>query len=99
MLGEQSILLTMLGDKHLENRILDYLFDKLDGDVSIPDISNSTNIPTTSIYRIMEELQDEEVVEISREIGRIKLFRLNKNHERVKLWILAERLVKKELEK
>jgi DNA-binding transcriptional ArsR family regulator len=94
----KSVLLTLLGDSDM-NKVIDYLIDNMETDVSIPDISQHTGVSRQTIYRLMEDLQDDEMVEITRKIGKINLFRINRNHERIKLMIMAEELINKELEK
>ncbi len=65
-------------------RVLDFLLEGRELDYSLTDISKGAGVGWTTLHRLWARLLKFKVVEKTRNIGRAKLFRINKESEFVK---------------
>jgi DNA-binding transcriptional ArsR family regulator len=92
---EKSMLLEIIGDTP-ENRIIDFLIEGKGIDYSKTDIAEGCGLSRPSIYKILPKLLEEGVVKVKRKIGRITLYQLNEENDRVKALIKLEEILLKE---
>ena len=65
-------------------RVLDFLIEGRGIDYSLSDIAENSNIGWTTLHRIWGKLLKNGIVMPTREIGRVKLFKLNEENPAVK---------------
>ncbi len=80
---EKSLFIEFMGDSPMI-RILDYLITEREIDFSITDMAENAGIGRATLYRMWEDLIDNEIIVPTREIGKAKLFKLNMNNTKVK---------------
>ncbi|MFH1520179.1 MAG: hypothetical protein ABID61_00895 [Candidatus Micrarchaeota archaeon] len=91
---EKSMLLEILGDT-IENRILDFLLEGRGISYSKTDIANGCGISRPTVYKILPRLIKNNTVKLERKLGRISLYKINEQNEKVKtLFKLEEILLK-----
>jgi predicted transcriptional regulator len=92
-----SVFLEVMGESP-RMRIMDYLLEGRELDVSMTDIIESAGTGRQTTYEIVEELLNLSVLLQTRTIGRSRLFKLNPKHPAVrKLSELDDLLMKEEL--
>lgn len=95
---EKSLLLEVIGDT-IENRIIDLLIEGRGLDYTKKDIADNCRISRPTLYKIFPKLIKEKIVKPTRIIGRIQLYSLNTENEKVKALLkLEEFLLKKSFE-
>lgn len=92
---EKSMLLEVIGDSP-ENRIIDFLIEGRGIDYSKTDIAEGCALSRPTIYKILPKLQEEGIVKESRRMGRITLYQINEQNERVKVLIKLDEILLKE---
>ena len=80
---EKTIFVKTLGDTPII-RVLDFLIEGRDLDYSLTDIAENSNIGWTTLHRIWNDLEKNQVVKHTRMIGKAKLYRLNKENLAIK---------------
>lgn len=65
-------------------RVLEFLIEGRELDYSISDIAEGAEIGRTTLFRIFEDLLENQIIVPTREIGNAKLFKLNINSKFVK---------------
>ena len=99
MMKETTIFREALGDSPVI-RVLDFLIEGRGLDYSLTDIAENANIGWTTLHRIWDKLVQLNIVILTREIGRAKLFKLNEKNPAVeKLIKLYDTLLYLETEK
>lgn len=63
--------------------LLDFLADHVDYDYTISQIHEFTDISRPTIYRLIEELETEKMISLTREVGASKFYGLNTQNEKV----------------
>ena len=87
----------MFGDSPLI-RVLDYLLTERDLDFCITDLAENAGIGRATLYRIWDNLTKSKLIVHTRDIGKAKLYKLNKQDVFVKKLIeIDDMLVLKEL--
>jgi|SRR3989344_2018202 len=76
---ETSLFIGFMGDSPTI-RILDYLLTERDLDFSITDIAKNAGIGRATLYRIWGDLIKNKIIVFTREVGKSKLYKLNKEH-------------------
>lgn len=95
---DKSMLLEVIGNT-VENRILDFLIEGKGFDYTKKDIADNCEISRPTLYKIFPKLAKEKILKPTRKIGRVQLYSLNDENERVKaLMKLEEFLLKKSFE-
>lgn len=95
---DKSMLLEVIGDT-VENRIVDFLMEGIGIDYSKKDIADNCGISRPTLYKILPKLEKEGIVKPTRAIGRIQLYSLNRENEKVKALLELEKfLLKQSLE-
>jgi len=96
---KKSLFIEFMGDSQTV-RVLDYLMTERDLDFSITDIASNAGIGRAILYRIWHDLIRNKIILHTREIGKAKLFKLNKENPRIKKLIeLDDMLVIEDLRK
>lgn len=92
---DKSILLEVIGDA-IENRIVDFLIEGRGIDYTKKDIADNCSISRPTLYKIFPYLVKEGIIKPTRTIGRVQLYTLNVENDKVKALIkLEEFLLKK----
>ncbi|MBI2578805.1 MAG: winged helix-turn-helix transcriptional regulator [Candidatus Aenigmarchaeota archaeon] len=92
---EKSILLEVIGDT-MENRIIDFLIEGVGIDYTKKDIAGGCDISRPTLYKILPKLIKQGIIKPTRKIGRVQMYSLNAENEKVKALIkLEEFLLKK----
>ena len=74
---EESLFLKVLGGKDPTLKILDFLMDNIGFDYSKTDIAAGAGISRTTLFSVWDNLEENELVAFTREVGRAKMYRLN----------------------
>lgn len=95
---EKSILLEVIGNT-VENRIIDFLIEGSGIDYTKKDIADGCAISRPTLYKILPKLIKEGITKPTRKIGRVQMYSLNAENEKVRaLMKLEEFLLKKSFE-
>ncbi len=95
---EKSLMLETIGDT-TENRVIDFLIEGKGIDYSKKDVADGCGISRPTVYKILPILLKEGVIKVTRKVGRITLYTLNTENEKVKTLLkLEEMLLKKSFE-
>lgn len=95
---DNSMLLEIIGDA-IENKMIDFLIEGEGFDYTKKDIADGCRISRPTLYKIFPKLIKEGVIKPTRTIGRIQLYTLNTENEKVKALLkLEEFLLKKSFE-
>ena len=90
---EESLFLKVLGGKDPTLKILDFLMDNIGFDYSKTDIASGAGISRTTLFSVWENLEANELVAFTREVGRAKMYRLNMKNEVVTKLIELDRAI------
>jgi len=77
--GNESILLQTFG-RTPELRILDFLLDNPSMDFTKREIMEAIGMTKRTLYAVLPKLEREELVVVSRKIGRARLYKINWGH-------------------
>ncbi|MBI2675448.1 MAG: helix-turn-helix transcriptional regulator [Candidatus Aenigmarchaeota archaeon] len=95
---DKSMLLEVIGDTK-ENRILDFLIEGKGIDYTKKEIADGCDISRPTLYKVFLKLIKEGLVRPTRRIGRVQLYSLNMNSEKIKALLkLEEILLRKSFE-
>ena len=83
---EESIFLDVVGNSPTM-RILQYLIEGRDFDYSLTDIANNSGVSWGTLHKIFPKFIENQIVTLTREIGRAKLFKINKENQIANLFI------------
>lgn len=78
-LGE-SVFLQAFGKKSPVLRILDFLMDNLGSDYSKTEIAKGSDLSRGTLFSVWPRLEALELVVLTREVGRAKMYKLNKKN-------------------
>jgi hypothetical protein len=78
-LGE-SVFLQAFGKKSPVLKILDFLMDNLGSDYSKTEIAKGCNLSRSILFSVWPRLEALELVVLTREVGRAKMYKLNKKN-------------------
>lgn len=73
--------------KTLRNKVLEFILELGELDFAVSDILEEVNISKPRLYEIIKELEEERIINKSREIGGTQLYVLNIGSNKVKLLI------------
>jgi DNA-binding transcriptional ArsR family regulator len=91
---EKSMILEVIGDTVI-NRIVDFLIEGRGLDYSKKDIAEGCEISRPTLYKILPRLVKEGVVKPTRAIGKVQLYALNEQNEKIKVLLKMEELLLK----
>ena len=92
------MLLEVIGNT-VENRIIDFLIEGRGLDYTKKDIADGCEISRPTLYKVFPKLVKEGIIKPTRTIGRVQLYTLNTENEKVKALLkLEEFLLKKSFE-
>ena len=95
---EKSILLEIIGSA-IENRIIDFLIEGIGIDYTKKDIADGCGISRPTFYKVFPNLLKAKIIKATRMVGRVQLYTLNTDNEKVKALLkLEEFLLKKSFE-
>src|SRR3990167_10953371 len=95
---EKSMLLEIVGDS-IENRVIDFLIEGVGIDYTKKDIADNCGISRPTLYKIFPKLVKQKIIKPTRTVGRVQLYSLNTENEKVKALLkLEEFLLKKSFE-
>jgi len=77
------LLLKRLGDTPTL-RIIDFFIDNLLFDYSREEILKNVSISRKTLFKIWRDLEDSEIIVMTRKVGKAKMYRLNRENEVVK---------------
>lgn len=96
---EKSTLLEIIGEA-TENTIVDFLIEGRGLDYTKKDIADGCEISRPTLYKVFPKLLKSGVIKPTRTIGRVQLYALNMENEKVKALLkLEEFLLKKSFER
>lgn len=96
---EKSLLIKFLGENPTF-RIIDFLVDNKGVDVTKKEIIEGAGISRASLFNCWKQLEEQEIVRVTRQFGKTKLYTLNSENPIVKkLLELESVLIGKVLEK
>ncbi len=79
-MSDVTLFLTFFGTKNPVLKVLDFLIDNEAFDYSKTDIAKFAGISRATLFNIWEILEGNDIVIATREIGRAKMYRLNKKN-------------------
>ena len=91
---EKSMLLEVIGDS-IENRIIDFLIEGRGLDYTKKDIADDCEISRPTLYKVFPKLLKEGIIKPTRTIGRVQLYTLNIDNEKVKALLKLEEILLK----
>jgi len=96
---EETILTHLLGDSP-KVRLIELLLVGRDFDYCISDMAEYAKVGRSTIYRFLEDMLKNKIIKPIRKIGRIRLYKLNKDNPEVKLMLkMFDELLKLNSEK
>ena len=99
MENEKSLLIKFLGDNPIF-RIIDFLIENKGMDMTKKDIIEGAGISRASLFNYWQQLEEQEIVLVTRQFGKTKLYTLNSKNPIVKkLLELESVLIGKALER
>ena len=82
--GYESILIKTLGDSP-KLRIIDFFLDNPLFDFTKKEVIEALGMSKQTFYKYFQDLENYEIVKVSRKIGRAKLYKLNLEHPLVEM--------------
>jgi len=86
-----TCLLKLLDEPTL--RVLDFLIDNIAFDHTITDIAKGAGLSRTTVYKVFEKLKKLDMVVRTKEFGRAKYYKLNKDNPIVRKLIELDEVV------
>lgn len=71
----------------IHNRILEYTLENLDLDFAIGDMAKELDISRPKAYEEIKKFEEKDYIKKTRVVGKTQLYILNKNNNRVKLFL------------
>ena len=81
---------TKIFGENPQTKLLNFLADHPDHDYTIADLVKKTGVSKPTIYKILPKLLKENLVVVTRKVGKAKLYKLNTENELVKLILKFE---------
>lgn len=91
---KMSMLLKVIGDA-IENRIVDFMIEGRGIDYTKKDIADGCDISRPTLYKIFPKLLKDGTIKPTRKIGRVQLYSLNEENDKVKALIELETILLK----
>jgi len=79
-LDDESILLKVFGRRNPIIRVIDFLLDNEGFEYSKSEIARNIGVSRTTLYKVWRLLEDLNIVVKTREVGRVKMYKLNKKN-------------------
>src|SRR3989344_209684 len=99
MQTKKSLFIELFGESPTI-KVLDYLLTERELDFSISDMARNSGIGRATLYRIWEQLIQNQIIIPTRTIGKSKLHKLNVNNPKIKKLIeIDDMLILEELRK
>lgn len=98
-LEDKSLFIKFMGDSPMI-KVLDYLLTERELDFSITDMADNAGIGRATLYRIWDNLINNQIIKHTRDIGKARLFTLNVQNNKIqKLIEIFDMLTLEELKK
>ena len=91
---DKSMLLEVIGNT-IENRIIDFMIEGRGLDYTKKDIADNCEISRPTLYKVFPKLLKEGIIKPTRTIGRVQLYTLNIDNEKVKALLKLEEILLK----
>lgn len=91
---EKSMLLEVIGDT-MENRVIDFLIEGLGIDYTKKDIADGCEMSRPTLYKVFPKLLRGKIIKPTRTVGRVQLYSLNTENDRVKALLKLEEFLLK----
>lgn len=88
------MLLHVIGDT-IENRVIDFLIEGRGIDYTKKDIADNCDISRPTLYKVFPKMLKEGIIKPTRKIGRVQLYSLNTDNEKVKALLELETILLK----
>jgi predicted transcriptional regulator len=96
---EKSLLVKFLGENPIF-KIIDFLIENKGLDLTKKEIIEGANISRASLFKVWRQLEKQEIVLVTRQFGKTKLYTINSKNPLVKKLLEIESiLIEKSLEK
>ena len=96
---DKSLFIEFMGDSPMI-KVLDYLLTERDLDFCITDMAENAGIGRATLYRLWDDLIKNQIIVHTRDIGKAKLFKLNKENPKIKKLIeISDMLALEDLKK
>jgi len=100
---EKSIFLQVFGDSP-KLRIVDFLVVHSDFDYAMKEIATKSGVGYSTLRLFWDDLIKNNIVELTRELGKAKLYRLNRNNPAVKAfekmyWEVTDKIIEQRHDK
>jgi len=82
MVYEKSLFAKYLGDSPYI-RVLDYFIANDIYDCSLQDVADATELSRNTVRKIIKEMLELKIIKLTRNVGRAKMFQINKGNEYV----------------
>ena len=80
---EKSLLIRFWGDNSIF-KIVDFLIENKGLDLTKKEIIEGANISRASLFKVWKQLEEQEIVIVTRQFGKTKLYTLNSKNKLVK---------------
>src|SRR3989344_2345717 len=91
---EKSMMLEVIGNT-IENRIIDFMIEGVGIDYTKKDIADGCDISRPTLYKILPVLIRNGLIKPTRIIGKVQLYTLNIENEKVKALLKLEEILLK----
>jgi hypothetical protein len=91
-MAKESLFLDFVGISP-KTKVGDYLMTERNLDFSITDMANNAGIGRATLYRIWDDLIENDVIVPTRQIGKAKLFKLNLQNKKVQKLIEIDNIL------
>ena len=71
----------------IHNRILEYVLENAEIDFAVGDMAKELGISKPKTYEVIKYFEEKEYIKKSRIVGKTQLYKLNKDNNRVKLFL------------
>ncbi|MFH1073212.1 MAG: hypothetical protein V1743_07330 [Nanoarchaeota archaeon] len=85
-MGETGAFCEVYGNT-IRNQVLEYLLENKDLDVAVGDMAKELRISKPKAYEIISDFEKKKYVKKSRIVGKTRLYLLNKESKRIKLFL------------
>ncbi|MEK6889476.1 MAG: hypothetical protein AABW80_05210 [Nanoarchaeota archaeon] len=89
---EKSLLIKFIGDNPVF-RIVDFLIDNKGIDLTKKEIIEGAEISRASLFKVWKQLEEQDIVSITRKFGKTKLYTLNSKNKLVKKLLELESIM------
>ena len=89
---EKSLLIKFLGESPVF-KIIDVLLENKGLDLTKKDILEATNISRATLFKVWPQIEEQDIVKVTRKFGKTKLYAINSQNPLVKKLFELERIL------